>query len=358
MRSILLVDDKPRLLERLTADVREVLSKDEAAIRAWCPEGAEDDPLYAFEKHVTSDTTLVVTDHDLTSRGQVGLFGSTIVHWCQQKAIPVGDFSRGSPVQLPTEPDLFELRIPTDGTAGQYIASLFRGFRDISDAIAADETLLQERSPAAVLARILGVPSAENRFALYTVRLGAASGALAGLVAATAPEDARPSIRERRTLLSYVVAHLLLTVLRFPGPIISEDALCAYVGTDLTESEVMRTVFGAALYSGPFSGLHVYFRLSLVDELLDQLKAQDFEAETSGALHRAALEAKLSRNLARHACRRCGGVNGGFYCPFTRRTVCERQDCSVGANSWIPQGATLCRIERDFYDEWGPLFGM
>jgi hypothetical protein len=153
----------------------------------------------------------------------------------------------------------------------------------------------------------------------------------------------------------------LNAVLRFPGPILSSRALAAYVGSGEPEELVIGDLFSEAQYSGPFSGLARYFWLSKVDEKLRELISalpQGFNAETHGEMNREALELHLGRKLTRHDCPRCAGQNGGFLCPFTRRTVCQRPDCSVGSNSWVPPGAKLCRVERDFYEEWAPILGI
>ena len=55
----------------------------------------------------------------------------------------------------------------------------------------------------------------------------------------------------------------------------------------------------------------------------------------------------------------CGGTKGGFSCPFTRRAVCERVDCSSTASSWVPSGAYACRVERDsLRGERAPILGL
>ena len=357
MRSILLIDDKQAAVDELAAALGPALPANLAEVRQWVPTQADVDPHAAFEEKIDAETTLVITDSDLTSQGQLGLFGASVVAWCQQLAIPVGDYSRnlGS---VPKAPELFELRVPADPVeAVAFIAAIFKGFRDISEALAGNQELLAKRSPAAVLASILNLPEIESQLALYAVRLGAASGALMHRV----EQQEDPSDDDKRQLLGYIAGHLLLNALRFPGPILSLQALKAYVASDEAAAEDVLALFDSARYSGPFAELDQYFWLSGIDAVLGDLAKtlpqQDYE--TSGELYRAAIEKSLSRELGRHACpERCEGQNGGFFCPFTKRTVCERSDCSVGSNSWIPQGATVCRIERGFFDEWAPILGL
>jgi hypothetical protein len=358
MRSVLLIDDKQSAVDELAAALSNLLPAGSVDIRTWVPTDDDDDPHEAFLSKVDEGTTLVVTDSDLTSQGQLGLFGASVVAWCQQLAIPVGDYSRQLP-SLPKEPELFELRVPSDPqAAAAYVAATFRGFRDIADALAANEELVVKRSPAAVIAGLLEQPDLESQIALYAVRLGPASGALMRRV----EHHDDPSAQEKRSLLAYVAGHLLLNVLRFAGPILSLRALKAYVASDEADAPDVVALFESARYAGPFGDLEEYFWLTRVDAIIEELAnalpaGQDYE--TSGEFHRTVLEKALARDLARHSCAtRCHGKNGGFLCPFTDRTVCERPDCSVGSNSWLPQGAKLCRIEKDFFEEWAPLLGL
>jgi hypothetical protein len=357
MRSILLIDDKQSAVDELAAALTDLLPVGSVDIRTWVPTEDDDDPHEAFRLKVDAETTLVVTDSDLTSQGQLGFFGASVVAWCQQLAIPVGDYSRNL-ASLPKEPELFELRVPSEPhAAAAYVAATFKGFRDISDALAANEQLTIKRSPSAVIAGLLDQPDLESQIALYAVRLGPTSGALMRKV-----EHDDPSAQEKRSLLAYVAGHLLLNVLRFAGPILSLRALKAYVASDEADAPDVVALFESGRYAGPFSDLGEYFWLTQVDAVIEELgkglpSGKDYE--TSGEFHRAVLENALSRNLVRHSCAtRCHGKNGGFLCPFTDRTVCERPDCSVGSNSWLPQGAKLCRIEKDFFEEWAPLLGL
>lgn len=359
--SILLIDDNEAQLLKLEAGLRAKLLDEEVEVRTWVPARSDEDPQAEFEERVNGDTTLVVTDYDLTGKARTGLFGATIVGWCQTMAIPVGDYSRGGRSGLPKEPDLFELRVPTEtGRDAEYIAAVFRGFRAIRQWFDARPQLLDVKSPAAVLAEGLGVPSLESDFALYS-RLPS-TGALVEKIKETAPDAVRPNDAQKRALITYIVGHLLVNaVLKFPGPILSQRALLAYCGLDMMEADNVTQLFTQAAYAGPFAELDRYFWFSKVDEALDEYSkalAVDFQPVTLGEANRAAVEAKLGKGLQRHGCKRCDGQNGGFWCPFTDRTVCQLAECSVAVTSLIPQGARLCRVEREFYDEWAPVLGL
>ena len=354
-RNLLLIDDTQTHLDELDHTLRGILDKSEADIRTWVP--SKGDSKERFDVLVDENTELVVTDYDLT-KGQTGLFGSTIVAWCQARAVPVGDFSRANRNALPKEPNQYEIRIPDDPLqAARYIAGAFRGFAHMRSALSSNAALQKKRSPVSVLAAILGRPAEESRFALYGGRVGAANAALVNLVM-----DPKASKEQKPRLLSYVVGHLLLNViLRFPGPLLSRKALGAYLAIAEVEVAKVERLFVSAQYSGPFSDIETFYWLTDVDAALEEMSRalpSESSAETPGQTNREAVEAALGVKLARHACSRCEGLNGGFWCPFTERTVCQLANCSVASNGWIPPGARLCRIEKDFYEEWAPMLGF
>jgi hypothetical protein len=360
--SIVIIDDEEELLNKLREALERDLVQDNVEIRTWKPDEGQN-AIDEFERQVDDNTMLVVTDYDLTKNGLTGLFGVSVVSWCQARLIPVGDFSRANLTTLPKEPALFELRVPSDIEGGaSYTARMFRGFRQLRHMLVSDTVDLKSvESPAQVLAALLGRPQLESQFALYMSLLGAANASLLDSLRSEPSPDEVTSNAEKERLLAYVLGHVLANaVLRYPGPILSEVALCAYLATTEEEATAVGDIFGEAVYSGPFSVGATYYWRSEVDRTIDLESAtiEDASSESSGGFNRAVIEQILGRPLARHDCSRCGGTNGGYLCPFTGRTVCERADCSVAANSWIPAGADVSRIERDFYQEWSPLLGL
>jgi hypothetical protein len=359
--SLVLIDDDPGLLKKLREQISAELEDERLEVREWSPEEGNN-PSERFDELVDEDTVVVITDSDLTQHGLNGLFGATIVSWCQARLLPVGDFSRGNVADLPSEPNLFELRLPS-GTedAARYTASVFRGFKEIRESLSSDTGRLEAmRSPAEALAIVLDQPQLEGQLALYMSRLGAANSTILERLRAELSTAGSPNADAKARLLTYVVGHVLVNaVLRYPGPILPMQALCAYVATTETEAEPLKVLFGDALYSGPFVSEPPRFWRKEVDAVLAGAASEVDEAvETIGKFNRTVVQKLLGRELAFHECPRCGGTNGGYLCPFTNRPVCERADCSVAANSWIPAGADLCRIERDFFDEWAPLIGL
>ncbi|MGD9920591.1 MAG: hypothetical protein AB7V13_03965 [Pseudorhodoplanes sp.] len=356
--SILLIDDNEEYLGAL-AHALEASIKGEVEVRTWLP--TEDDPLVKLDSLVDDDTILVATDYDLTSQVR-GLFGMTIVGWCQKRLIPVGDFSRKNIADLPKEPNLFELRVPaTEEEGAAFISATASGFRELRRSLTANPEILKAKlSLAGVLATLLRKRELESQFALYMTRLGASNSSLLDQLRRFAGPE-QPTDDEKRQLLAYVLGHVLPNaILKYPGPILSEKALCAYIATADEEGEALAQIFESERYAGPFSAQGRYYWRDQVDDRIDALAGNIDSAkfEMFSDYNRASVEKAAGRKLANHGCQRCGGTKGGFLCPFMRRPVCLRPDCSVSASSWVPQGAQLCRVERDFYDEWAPLLGL
>jgi hypothetical protein len=358
MSNILLIDDDEAHLRELAETI--ALHDATLEVRTWKP-AKDENPATRFAEKRDEQTVLVVTDYDLTQQGPPGLLGNSVVAWCQQLNIPVGDFSRGLVQNLPEEPNQYEIRVPANDpeAAAKFIIGVYRGFDSISSALAGlDEELFSKRSPVAVLAEILGRPQEEARFAPYAIRLGSSNPSLKEHIRLH-PD---PDTGEKRKLLSYVLGHLLLNVvLRYPGPIMNSDSLAAYLGCSMSEVETLMEFFHQSRYRGPFGEVGNFFWLSDADAHLQPLIANlptETSTETRGELNRLAVEQSLGRELERHDCDICQGVNGGFWCPFTKKPVCQIRDCSVSSNAWIPQGARLCRIKKEFYDEWAPVLGF
>lgn len=358
MPNIVLIDDIQKNLTELHDATTARLAGRNLEVRTWLPSADDGNAEEGFSKHVDGDTVLVVTDYDLTSSGRTGLFGSTIVDWCNRRLIPVGDYSRGNRAKLPKEPNQYEIRVPQDtGTAAEFVLSVFDGFNLIRVALSNNWTRLsQKRSPAAILADILGRPLEESRLALYGVKIGAPNSSLMESISQGENVEL-----EKQRFIGYIIGHLLLNViLRFPGSIIDCEALAAFLAINKSEMQHLKQTFAPAIYQGPFSSTEPLYWLSDVEGILESMQngAEADDSATIGKVNRHILENALQRNFALHDCPRCGGDEGGFICAFTHKTVCLRSDCSVASNAWIPQGARLCRIEKTYYDEWAPMLGF
>lgn len=355
MLNILLIDDVQEVLDEWTAVLTALKGDRELEIRQWLPSAHDETAEAGFESKVDLDTVLVVTDYDLSRGGQNGLRGSAIMNWCNRRLLPVADYSRNNKARLPKEPDQYELRADSNAEkSAPYMLNLFDGFKWLSSSIRDNWAVLsQKQSPAAILATILERPLEESRFALYGIKIGATN-----LLETVTNTNEREHEKQRFT--AYVLGHLLFNVImRFPGPIVDCSALAAFLGVNASEMDKLAGTFQTARFSGPFGSVAPYYWLSDVEEVLEGLPDPgEVEGSPSiGRLNRLTLERKFGE-LEKHDCPRCHGEEGGFICAFTKKTICLRNDCSVASNTWIPQGARLCRIEKGYYNEWAPMLGF
>lgn len=356
---VIVIDDKAEILTPLVAGLKEKLPSVE--FEAWRPTRA-DNPRIKLNELVAPDTALVVTDYDLTT-GVRGLFGIAIIAWCQAKAIPVGEYSRAHIHELPGDPNLFELRVPRDNDkAVLFIANIYEGFRQLREAIGEhSESGLAGVGLAELLARVLGRPELESQFSAYMARLDVANAYLLHGIRESIRQGTMDFAEDKKRLVTYIVGHMLVNaILKYPGPIISGRALCAYLGVHESALPQVRPLFRRARYLGPFGCDDEFYWSEDVDDRIESLATEGDDAisQDIGEYHRSIVERELKAKLQRHSCDRCDGKKGGFWCPFSARAVCEDKECSVPGCTWVPLGARLSRVERDFYDEWAPVMGL
>jgi hypothetical protein len=349
---LLFIDDKEGQLTHLPAKVEPLLAGTNISIDVWRPAAGDALRTTLVEK-LEPRPTLVVTDHDLTEAGAAGLLGGGVISWCRAHAIPVGDYSNKFASEL-EEPDLFEFRFSADApTAAGEIADLAKGFVTLPSLLAA---VTDEGGSgwSYTLAAALDRAGLASAFSLYSARTGASHRAEIERLT-----DQYGEPQARKLLETYVVGHLLNNgILRYPGPILDALALCSYLAISDDNVDVAAELFAAARYNGPFGGLNRFFWQTDVDERLIALaEAAGVDDDLDDAMvRRKVVSHHLEPGL--HPCTHCDGSRGGFRCPYTGRTTCDLPECSVPTTSWIPQGAYLTRVDRDYFERWAPLLGM
>lgn len=350
---LLLIDDDQGQLSELKAEISKLLGEDEVVIDEWKP--TTGDVRATLIEKLEPRPVLVVTDHDLTTGGAAGLLGGSVISWCRANAIPVGDYSNKLSDEL-EEPDLFEFRFsssPTD--AAVQIVELFQGFRELTDLLS-KKADCEAESWSQTLAAVLDNADAASAFSLYSVRAGASHVTAIDRIEKEFGED---KSKARALLETYVIGHLLYNgILRYAGPIMDAKVLCSYVAVADDNEDKIAGIFDAARYHGPFGRNARYFWQDKVDDLLGELAiAAGIDEDTDDdQVRRKIVSAMLIPGV--HPCNHCGGERGGFRCPYTHRTTCDRADCSVPTTSWIPQGAHLMRVDREYFDRWSPLLGL
>ena len=359
-RTILLIDDEECLLAELRERLTEGLAGEDVKVKGWQPRASDELPKAMLEKLAPKGTALVVTDYNLTKRGMRGLEGPAVESWCRNRFIPVGQFSRGHVDELPREPGLFSMRVPErTGPAVKYIVAVYRGFKEVRERVGQGNW--SNHTISSITAEIMGCRHCEPAVSLYFSRLGSSTGGLGEyLRRKETAGEAREALVE---VLCYVIGHVILNlILGYPGPVLPRETLAAYLAVPIEEAEEVVARAGIGSYEGPFSEVQPLVWRKDVDEAME--KAVDVGAREgpldAGGYNRYAAGMLLGREPRAHDCKRgeCGGELGGFWCPFTRRTVCLRADCSHAASAWIPDGADLCRVEAEFYEDYAPLLGI
>jgi hypothetical protein len=351
---LLLIDDDEGQLGELHAEIEKVLAGRPVTIDKWQPAKDENIREKLTEK-LTTRPTLVVTDHDLTEGGPAGMLGGSVISWCRAHAIPVGDYSRKLEGEL-EEPELFDFRFPSDPEeAAVLIVDILTGFDELAKALASRDAATDADSWSLTLATLLGREGVASSFSLYSVRTGASH---AGVIERLTNEFDEGEAR--RLLATYVLGHLLYNgILRYPGPIMGELALCSYLAVADDKAEAVAALFDGCRYSGPFgSGARFFWQEDVDDALIGMAESAGITGgdPDDAAFRRGVVAKHVDPGL--HPCDHCGGDRGGFRCPYIDRTVCDLPQCSVPTSSWIPQGAYLTRVDRDYYERWSPLLGL
>ena len=356
-RSILLIEDEPAQMEKRLTALSQAVGGTRFTIEPWLPgeEGTEYEA--ALGRRLETRPILVATDHALDDGGAHGFRSGAVVSACRKMAIPVGNYSR-KPIDL-EEPDLFLFRFNEDPeVAAGEILDIASGFDDLAARISQDEAA-GRKGWARTLADVLGRGDMAASFSLYSARN---VGSFAATIKAL--EERLGEAEAIRSLEIYMIGHLLKNgILSFAGPIMDGLTLCSYLACADEQQEELETLFAKARYEGPFGGRTAYFWQDDIDESLEGLAEKHDVEEEDGdpgddIYRRRIVDAVLGAKL--HGCQRegCGGSRGGFRCPYMERTVCDRPDCSATSSSWIPTGAHLCRVEREYYDRHAPLLGL
>ena len=356
---ILLIDDDENLLPPIHQGLQAHLRDQSVIVEAWVPRRNDKiGPEEKLDEYRDRNLVLVITDFDLSKNGMLGFQGPAVQNWCHRNFIPVGDFSRGKIDDLPKEPDLFDIRIPIDhdSHAIETIAAIFTAFQDIRSAIRKRNE--DTKSLPSLTAELLGKPELEPDLSLYFTRLVTSNTAVRQRLQQIAEEHIDQT-QQANALITYIIAHVLSNlIIAFPGPILGREVIAAYLGTTMEGADKFIAAAALPRYDGPFSKLEDFYWRSDVDAALEGASLAD-SADDPLLYGRDSANEIVGEALPPHGCTRtgCYGLRGGFWCPFQRRPVCLNSDCSRATSAWLPDGADMCRVEAEFFDELGPLLG-
>lgn len=308
----------------------------------------------------TTDLSLIVCDRDLSNtKNFTGLSEVVVSSVAARLGIPVCLYARG----LETNSILTRQRewgdgrivlkkIPKDSFGADEVSILAEGFEKIaSDFKKMPSGKKAAKSPAELLARLLGKEELSDQFALF----GSGDQRMAGETFPAANEKVKSradfikALKKRMpSLLGY---WLYNSVLRFPGILMNETAAASYLNIDekyFSKNEV-RELFQEALYKGPFSSeTSAYWWRSTVDAILTKAKSKNGNDFVATQLKR--------KNIPQCFCSVNKKINAGYYCMMTHKPISYEE--SKGNISWFPQGASLARVNKDIFEEIAPWVGL
>ena len=354
---ILFIDSNPDeikvILNYLKQDHN--ISKEEVVV--WQPQKGGNDPINAIRDKLKKETILVVTNLDLTGEDGVNsLYGPVIEKLCQSQLIPVGESTRKNSHEIPTGANLFNISINNDDKkAALQIATIYRGFQNINESLNKNFSLDDsELNYSNILARMLGRGHLYYELSKYMESFERVNQFLIQYLKNIGKNNKNIESAKFK-LISYVIGHVLLnTILKYPGPIVAARPLCSYLSISETESTWVKNTFHEALYDGPFFELDTFYWLETINDII-LAKGNGINSPCYiGAFNQAVVK-KLKPNIKVINCKQPDCQLGGYYCPFTDRTVCELEGCSTSSTSWLPSGASLCRVKRNYFDMWQPI---
>jgi hypothetical protein len=292
------------------------------------------------------DATLIVADRDLSkTEGYRGLSESMVKRVADALGVPECGYARGEKdEEFVRNAERREGRIAVSVREGpkrfaQQVISIASGFSSIAEKLPSAIRSPGRKSPARLLAEILGKPEYAEKISLY------ASGdqnRLASVLrlASNPPEQQR----QLACLLGY---WLWDSVLRYPGVAVNETAASSFLNIRedvFRAASDVQALFAKALYDGPFGAAKglMWWRPLLEDIVADG-------RSTDG---REFAESRLKRGIPQSRCCEDLSKPAGYYCMLTGRPV--SLDNSQGSLSWFPRGADLARVSRSKYEELGP----
>jgi len=351
---IVLFEDTDQTRSGLLEGLNEHLKDGEAIPFGQSEESAEDmqrmyqDRLESIlSKAPYDEATILVVDRDLSkSQNFGGLSDDTVAAAAKRLAVPICSYARQ---QAPDdynwrarwEEGRIVLSFENDEELARKAVLAARGFAEIAAGLPGVMKDRVGKSPAKVLAALLGKPEYSDKIALYSV---GDQNRLAEILAKAKDETDR--IKRMKCLLGY---WLWDSLLRYPGLLVNEVAAASYLNiatVDFEKSEV-RTVFADALYGGPFAdSKRPQWWRGMLDDIVSGENCSD-------GLELA--RKKVSSAINTSQCCEDPSKPAGYYCIISGQPVSLEN--SKGGFSWFPRGADLTRISKTKFDEYGPWLG-
>jgi hypothetical protein len=354
---IVLFEDDARTAARITSAVKKLLKSGDVVVHFQPSKNVSIAEISLYEDRLVAEAkepaykgaTLWVTDRDLSQTADYrGLSEVTVSKVADRLGIAICKYAQGTTDSVfERQRDWGDAQIIIDRSditeMARRIVMLARGFDQISKAL---KPLLggigkKLRTPAAVMATVLGRPEAADRIALY------ASGDQK-MVGEILPFAAKPNKAVLASRLPSLFGYWLFdSILRFPGLVVNGVAAASYLNISVADFKKpsVRALFADALYEGPFADLaDPHWWRSDLDKIVDLAGVPD---------GRQLVKARLKKSVGPCLDK---GKRAGWYCMVKKVPVSEEN--SVGNISWFPPGADLARVRKDVFEEAGPWLGL
>ncbi len=291
--------------------------------------------------------TLLVVDRDLSkSQSFVGLSDDAVAAAAKRLAIPICSYARQQPpedykLRSRWEEGHIVLSFENDEGLARKAVLAARGFADIAAKLPEVMKDKVSKSPAKILAALLGKPEYADKIVLYSV---GDQNRLPEILAKA--KDETDHIKRMGCFLGY---WLWDSLLRYPGLLVNEVAAASHLNIateDFKKSEV-RAVFREALYEGPFADPE---RPQWWRGGLDDIVSRD--GYNSGL---ELVQKKVRATINPCQCSVDPSKPAGYYCIISEKPVSLEK--SKGGLSWFPRGADLTRISIPMFEEYGPWIG-
>jgi hypothetical protein len=291
--------------------------------------------------------TLLVADRDLSKSPTFrGMSVSAVIGAAKRLAIPICSYARQPAPEdykwrARWEEGHVILTAGNDDELARQGVLAARGFAEIASklpGIMKDEV---GKSPAKILAALLGKPEYSDKIALYSVgdqnRLS------------EVPAKGKDDTDWLKRIGCFLGYWLWDSILRYPGLLVNEVAAASHlnIATDDFHEPRVRALFDDGLYDGPFADQDKprWWR-GVIDDIVSRERCDDGLGLVRQKLGDAIKPSQCSVDPAKPA---------GYYCIISEKPVSLEN--SKGGLSWLPRGADLSRISTPLFEEYGPWIG-
>jgi len=293
-------------------------------------------------------TTLLVADRDLSmSTNFQGMSVSAVIEAAKRLGIAICAYARQPAPEdykwrARWEEGHIVLSSTHDDNLAQEAIVAARGFAEIALKL---PTIVKDgvgKSPAKILAALLGKPEYADKIALY----GVGDQNRLSQVPARGKKDNGDWVKRIGCFLGY---WLWDSILRYPGLLVNVVAAASHlnIATNDFQNNKVQAVFKEALYDGPFADPDKprWWR-GVIDDIVSR------EGYNDGL---ELIRQKLGTSFSPSQCWVDPSRPAGYYCIISEKAVSLEN--SKGGLSWLPRGADLSRITTSLFEEYGPWIG-